>query len=63
MKLEDKLKGICPTCKKETTFQYLGEMYYKRKDKTEDRLKLYNCEYCKSTISLKRIYNENTKIM
>lgn len=57
-KLEEKLTGICPNCKNEAEFKYMGFM---RLLKDQESLHLYNCSSCKSTISLKGYLEQNPK--
>lgn len=56
-KLEEILEGICPSCKEETEFEYIG------KQKTnEEPLELYNCKSCESAIVYQSILDVNPNL-
>ncbi|HKZ34170.1 MAG TPA: hypothetical protein VJ142_02975 [Candidatus Nanoarchaeia archaeon] len=57
-KLENKLKGICPSCKKESAFNYHGEQEMINRPP----IQLYDCNSCGSSIELNRIYDRNPEL-
>ena len=54
-KVQRTLTGICPSCRKESEFEYLGEQ--ERINKPS--IQFYNCNSCGSTIDLARIYDKS----
>jgi len=58
--IEEIVNGICPSCDADTAFKYIGtqEGIAEYKD-----VQLYNCLDCGTTISLKKIYRAESKVI
>ena len=56
--IEQLLSGICPSCLKESTFNYIGE----QEMLSGGPQYFYNCSSCESTIALERYIEINSKI-
>ncbi len=56
-KLEEVLEGVCPSCKEETEFDYIG------KQKTKEKpIELYICGSCESSIAYQSIMDVNPNL-
>lgn len=56
-KLEEILEGVCPSCKKETKFEYIESQ-----ETLGEPIELYNCRGCESAIAYQSILDVNPNL-
>ena len=54
MTLDDTVKeefsAFCPNCEKKVDFYYVGTQVYRKDNKIEKKIELYNCGKCSDTL-------------